>query len=125
MGGYFAASDAFDLFSGSVDEYIATRGASTTSIADTVIPIIWRGVLRYMYFQDGAAFSGGPPGTTVVATFTNGLGAAVIAPYGSGKVGVLGPHPEAPQDWYTAHGLTAPVGLNTDLGHDFIETLLQ
>lgn len=124
MGAYLAASDAFNLFSGKVRQYIKTKGASTTSATDTVIPVIWRGKQRFMYFQDGAAFSS-RSNTTVVATYTNGLGAAVTATYGKGKVGLVGPHPEADQHWYSNYGLTDPDGLDADLGYDFIETLMQ
>lgn len=124
MGGYLAASDAFNLFSGEVKDYIATAGAWTTSTADTVIPVLWRGELRYMYFQDGAAFSGRSD-AMVVATYTNGLGAAVITPFGKGKVGVMGPHPEADQSWYSEYDLTDPDGPDADLGYDFIATLMQ
>ena len=124
MGGYLAeVPDAFDLFTGDTEEYTTTSGASTQSTNDTVIPILWRGVTRMMYFQDGAAFSGGT-NAEVIATYTNGLGAAVITTYGNGKVGVLGPHPEAPQSWYSDYGLTYP-GSTADLGYDFIETLMQ
>jgi len=124
MGAYLAASDAFNLFSGRVQQYIKTTGASTTSAKDTVIPILWRGKQRFMYFQDGAAFSGGS-NTTMIATYTNGLGAAVTAPYGKGKVGVVGPHPEADQHWYITYNLTDPDGPDADLGYDFIEALMQ
>jgi glutamine amidotransferase-like uncharacterized protein len=125
MGGYLAASDAFNLFSGEVEDYVSTRRAVTSSTADTVIPILWRGRPRYMYFQDGAAFSHGPHGTKVVATYTNGLGAAVISPCGKGRVGLLGPHPEATPSWYSAHGLTDPDGPDADLGYDFIAMVMQ
>jgi hypothetical protein len=39
---------------GNSDQYIATKGASTKSEADTVIPIRWGKKKIYMYFQDGA-----------------------------------------------------------------------
>ena len=44
------------------------------------------------------------PGVTVLATYAaNGEIAALVAPYGIGKVGVEGPHAEAPADWYEAN----------------------
>ena len=60
-----------------------------------------------------------------LATYTNGKIAALVAAYGKGKVGVSGPHPEATAEWYAAHHLVTPEGVNADLGYDLIATLMQ
>ena len=132
MGGYFAgAMPGFQILPGDTDGFISSKGASVTSDADTLVDVIWRGKKRSLYFQDGPYFilgSGatGATGVTVLATYaSNGLPAAVVAPFGMGKAGVVGPHPEAPQDWYDAYGLHDPDGLDVDLAHDLIETTMQ
>ena len=60
---------------------------------------------------------------TVLAHYTNGAIAAVVAPVGSGKVGLCGPHPEAPLDWYREADL-AYGGPTQDLGEDLVDTLM-
>jgi glutamine amidotransferase-like uncharacterized protein len=79
-----------------------------------------------MYFQDGPFFLLDRSATNVMvlATYTNGKIAALVAAYGEGKVGVSGPHPEASVEWYEATHLVNPEGVNVDLGHDLIDTLM-
>lgn len=128
LGGYLAgATPGFGLLPGDTDQYIATRGAAITSDRDTVAQVHWRGRPRYMYFQDGPAFLLRPDaaGVTVLARYPNNEIAALVAPFGRGAIGVVGPHPEAPADWYHHHGLVDPDGLDTDLGHDLIDSLMD
>ncbi|MBT2274982.1 hypothetical protein J7E69_26585 [Rhodococcus enclensis] len=56
----------------------------------------WRGDKRRMFFEDGPIFvlRDDTP-TEVVARYRNGRVAAVAADFGRGRVGVVGPHPEA------------------------------
>ena len=61
----------------------------------------------------------------VLATYTNGTIAALVASYGKGKVGVSGPHPEATAAWYRAYNLANSDGMDADLGYDLIDTLMQ
>ncbi len=79
-----------------------------------------------MYFQDGPYFllDRGATGVRVLATYTNGKIAALVAPYGKGKVGVSGPHPEATIAWYEASHLVNPEGVHADLGHDLLDVLM-
>jgi glutamine amidotransferase-like uncharacterized protein len=128
MGGYLAGSDpGFNIIPGDTDEFITTRQASVKTEADTVTPILWRNRQRYMYFQDGPYFilSQGASGVDTLATYTNGKIAALVSPYEKGKVGVVGPHPEATASWYNDYHLTDPDGLDTDLGRDLVDTLMQ
>lgn len=57
----------------------------------------------------------------MLATYDNGTTAAAAVPYGSGMVGVVGPHPEADDDWYAEHNLTNPDGVSPDL----IDTIMH
>jgi glutamine amidotransferase-like uncharacterized protein len=128
MGGYLAGkTPGFQLLPGDTDQFIASRGASVRTEADTVVNVNWREQPRPMYFQDGPSFrlDYGATDVLVLATYTNGKIAALVAPYGKGKVGVSGPHPEATTEWYDASHLVTPEGWNVDLGHDLIDTLMQ
>jgi glutamine amidotransferase-like uncharacterized protein len=122
MGGYLAGSDpGFDLLPGDTDEYIGTPGAAVRTSEDTVITVSWRGRKRQMYFQDGPYFDlGSDAKASVLATYDNGTVAALVAPYGKGRVGVSGPHPEADRSWYDEAGLSYPEGVKFDLGHDLV-----
>ncbi|MBO0781710.1 MAG: hypothetical protein J2P37_23055 [Ktedonobacteraceae bacterium] len=128
MGGYLAGTDpGFNLLPGDTDQYIALRGASVKTEKDTVIKVNWRNKPRYMYFQDGPYFIVNKNATnvTVLARYTNGKIAAMVSSYGQGKVGVVGPHPEATSDWYKDYKLHDPDGFDADLGHDLIDTTMQ
>ena len=127
LGGYLAgATPGFGLLPGDTDQYIATRNATVTSTRDTLVQVHWRGRPRHLYFQDGPAFLLRPdaPGVTVLARYPNNEVAAVTAPFSRGVVGVVGPHPEATVDWYEDAGLVDPDGLDADLGHDLIDTVM-
>ena len=128
MGGYFAGSGpGFMMLPGDTNAYITSPGASVTDATDTVIDVMWRGKPRAMYFQDGPYFlvDPGAAGVTVLATYaSNGEIAAMTAPFGKGKVGVVGPHPEATLAWYQQYGLTDPDGLDADLGHDLVDAVM-
>lgn len=129
MGGYLAGrTPGFQLLPGDTDQFIASRGASVRTEADTIVNVHWRGKLRSMYFQDGPFFLLDRRHTSnviVLATYTNGKVAALITGYGKGKVGVSGPHPEATAAWYEASQLINPEGICADLGYDLIDTLMS
>jgi hypothetical protein len=48
----------------------------------------------------------------------------VVAPYGRGAVGVVGPHPEATRDWFVDDGLVPPEPLALDLGLDLVDAVM-
>jgi glutamine amidotransferase-like uncharacterized protein len=130
LGGYLAGTlPGFDLLpgSGQTDQYITSKGAVVTTEIDTVVPLYWRGKLRHVYFQDGARFDldleAAP--TEILATYTNGKIAAAVQHVGEGRVGMVGPHPEADEEWYTMYKLKNPDGkLSFDLFYDLLETLM-
>ncbi|MGH3731073.1 MAG: BPL-N domain-containing protein [Micromonosporaceae bacterium] len=127
LGGYLAgATPGFDLLPGDTDQYISTADATVSSGKDTVVHVRWRGRQRGLFFQDGPCFLVRPgPDVTVVATYPNGAVAALVAGFGSGRVGVVGPHPEATPDWFIDAGLTATDPLGADLGLDLVDTVMR
>jgi glutamine amidotransferase-like uncharacterized protein len=125
LGGYLAgATPGFALLPGDTSEYVSSRGATVSTVDDTVVEVLWRGQPRHMFFQDGPQFTLTPgAAATVLATYQNGAPAAVVAAYGSGRVGVVGPHPEADRTWYS--GLSNPDGITPDLGYDLVTSTVN
>ncbi|GAA0343813.1 BPL-N domain-containing protein [Streptomyces blastmyceticus] len=125
LGGYLAgATPGFGLLPGDTDQYIGSPGATVHDESNTLVDVDWRGLRRTLFFQDGPQFlldSGAD--ATVLATYTNGTVAALVTPFGAGRVGVVGPHPEATDDWYTDVGL--PVHRTHDLGLDLAGAVLE
>ncbi|MFX0592312.1 BPL-N domain-containing protein [Melissospora conviva] len=125
LGAYLAGDEpGFGLLPGiTVDGYVYGSESSVRGTGDAIIEVRWRGQERHMYFQDGTQFrlSAGTT-ATVLATYDTGTAAALVADYGAGRVGVVGPHPEADRSWYDAAGLTNPDGIRPDLGYDLIES---
>ncbi|KPH20555.1 hypothetical protein AN948_06645 [Rhodococcus sp. ADH] len=124
LGGYLAGvTPGFGLLPGDTARYISSRNSGIDTTSNTVVEVTWRGEERLMFFQDGPIFvlrDDAP--VEVLARYRNGKIAAVIAGFGRGRVGVVGPHPEAGQSWYT-RGLTNPDGIRFDLGHDLVASV--
>lgn len=128
LGGYLAgATPGFDLLPGDTDQYVTSSGADVTGTADTVVGVDWRGRRRQLFFQDGPLFLLARDATdvTVLARYPGGGIAALAAPFGAGRVGVVGPHPEATADWYGDAGLQPPSDRPAELGHDLIDEVMQ
>jgi glutamine amidotransferase-like uncharacterized protein len=130
LGGYLAGTEpGFNLLpgSGQTDQYITSKNAVVTTEIDTVVPLFWRGKLRHIYFQDGGRFDldlAAAP-TEILAYYTNGKIAAAVQHSGEGRVGMIGPHPEADEEWYAMYKLKNPDGkLSFDLFYDLLETLM-
>jgi glutamine amidotransferase-like uncharacterized protein len=125
LGGYLAGSTpGFGLLPGDTDQYIATPGATVHDESSTLVRVAWRGSTRTVYFQDGPVFVlDDTTGIEILARYDNGLPAAVVAPFGAGRVAVAGPHPEATADWYTDQGLRVQDTL--DLARDLVASLWQ
>ena len=127
LGGYLAGeTPGFGLLPGDTDRFISSPGARPDHDGDSLVTITWAGRRRQVYFQDGAWFDLDPARgpAEVLATYDNGLPAAVVAPFGQGAVGVVGPHPEASADWYTDSGLPVPDDLQADLTQDLIDRVM-
>lgn len=127
LGGYLAgATPGFALLPGDTDQYIASSSATVDSKNSTVVQVIWRGRQRTLFFQDGPYFWLRSNATAdVLASYPNGTIAALVAGFGSGRVGVVGPHPEATDDWYFDAGLVIADRLGTDLGADLIDAVMR
>ena len=89
--------------------------------------ILWRGTHRMMYFQDGPDFKPSKlANATVWATYADGKIAAFQAPLKKGRVGLIGPHPEADPTWWKQDGLpTDPDGMDYDLLSEFSAELIK
>jgi glutamine amidotransferase-like uncharacterized protein len=128
LGAYLAGErPGFALLPGDTDRYIEAPGASITTDRDAVVDVVWDGSRRTVFFQDGPWFDLDPRQgpADVLAVYDNGLPAAVVAPYGRGAVGVVGPHPEASPDWFADSGLRPPARLALDLGEHLLDRLMQ
>lgn len=90
-----------------------------------LLKLNWLGQKRYMYFQSGPSFGLIPfPGARVVARYAKtGNIAALISNLGQGRVGLIGTHPEADEDWYKEDHLSLKYGLNNDLLINFVKAL--
>jgi hypothetical protein len=127
LGAYLAgASPGYGLLPGDVDRYPGSPGAGCRSRGSVVLPVRWRDRPRLVYAQDPPFVDLDPAGgpARVLGRYDNGLPAAVVAPFGRGAVGVVGPHPEAATDWFVDDGLRPPEPLALDLGLDLIDEVM-
>lgn len=126
MGGFLAEPGFFNLFRGRVDEYYSSKGASVNTPDPALVPVDWNGATRWMYFQDGGYMVPSKSATEVrvLGRYSNGTIAALVAPFGRGKVGLCGPHPEAPPEWYRTARLRYP-GPTQDLGDELVTALMM
>ncbi|WP_425310092.1 BPL-N domain-containing protein [Ammonicoccus fulvus] len=128
LGAYLAGeTPGFGLFPGDTDQYATSRGADVRTEEETTVEVTWAGRPRRLYFQDGPWFDldGDRGAATVLARYHNDLPAAVVADCGAGRVGLVGPHPEATPDWFTDAGLPVPEPLGLDLGLDLIDRVMR
>ncbi len=125
LGGYLAgATPGFGLLPGDTDQYVSTSDADIWGTGDMIVEVHWRGQRRRMFFQDGPVFLlDSTAGVTVLARYRNKGIAAMVAPFGNGRVAVVGPHPEATPDWFADSGLSQESTL--DLGNDLIEAVMD
>lgn len=117
LGAYLAgATPGFGLLPGDTDQALDTED-------DTVVEVDWGGRRRAVYAQDPAALLVDGR-ADVLARYPDGQVAAAVAPYGAGRVGVVGPHPEATPDWFTDARL--PVAPDArDLARDLVAHTLE
>ncbi|QUQ63918.1 BPL-N domain-containing protein [Kutzneria sp. CA-103260] len=127
LGGYLAgATPGFGLLPGDTDQYIISKGATVRHDRNALVSVNWRGRTRELFFQDGPQFLvERREKTAVLAHYPNGTVAALVARFGQGRVGVVGPHPEASSDWFTDAGLAVPRPLGTDLGLDLVNAVMK
>jgi glutamine amidotransferase-like uncharacterized protein len=129
MGGYLAASAlGYDLLPGNCEDYTRTRGAEVHDVRNAVITVNWppapHAHPRRIFYQDGPYFwLNDGAHADVLARYTNGLIAAMVVPFGRGRVAVCGPHPEANRSWFELAGLRYP-GSTYGLGHELVNALM-
>lgn len=127
LGGYLAGeTPGFGLLPGDTDRWIDSPGADLRHPGDAVATVTWAGRPRQLFVQDGPWFDLDPDRgpAEVLATYGNGLPAAVVAPFGRGAVGVVGPHPEATPDWFLDSGLPVPADVRADLTQDLVDRVM-
>jgi glutamine amidotransferase-like uncharacterized protein len=122
-GGYLAGRRvdhvaAFNLIPLEVDEEYAESEAK-------IEEVVWNKEDQFMYFQSGPFFKTNKlPKADILATYKkSNHAAALITPLGHGLVGLIGPHPEADEDWYESEDLTLPNGSHIHLLKEFIGKL--
>lgn len=106
MGSYFASCHYYDLLQGyTAKQYIKRKDSTVKKDGPHIVNVTWKkSQLQSMYFHDGAAFI--PTGEDIVAKtqilsrYTNGDIAALIQKCKKGKLGLVGPHPEALKWWF-------------------------
>jgi glutamine amidotransferase-like uncharacterized protein len=124
LGGYLAgATPGFALLPGDTDQYLSSPGATVHDRGDTLIQVRWRGHDRELFFQDGPHFLlDKTADATVLGTYPSGAIAALVARFGAGRVGVVGPHPEATKDWFTDAHL--PIRQTRDIGLELLDEVM-
>lgn len=101
-GAYIASAgwDEKDGFTRALGLVEARSAAWLEQAPSRIITVVWQGERRPMYYQYGPAFE--PPlgsDARIVATYDDGRTAGFVVPYGKGRIGLVGPHPEADDSW--------------------------
>jgi glutamine amidotransferase-like uncharacterized protein len=114
LGAYLAGpSQGFGLLppGDSADDEMDQPGAQIRNEKDTIINVNWQFSTgpnagrtqdkRWLYFQDGAVIDiGNSSNIRILGRYSsNDDVAATLSPFGRGWVGLVGPHPEATEDW--------------------------
>lgn len=129
MGAYLAGSDpGMELLSpGDTSGYAESAGSLVDDSDETVIPVEWNGEQRYQYAQEAAVIvASGVEGEEVLSRYTNGEINALVRPVGEGAVGVVGTHPEASDDWFSAAMAVADIdGLDHDQAWELVDAVME
>ena len=126
MGAYLSAGKpGFDLLPGEAWRYANTSGATLTTTRKSLVQVRWQGVTRTMYAADPNYFKipRSTPGLRVLGEYLDGRIAAMTVPYGRGRVGGVGPHPEADALWYGT--MVDPDGPDADLGRALVDAVMR
>jgi len=114
-----------ELFHGLIRNHSRTKEARMEDV-------VWRENHHWLYFQDGPEFilpdeSGLADDlkTQVWAHYQTGAVAALQTKFGQGRVGLIGPHLEAENEWLKDDHLSDPDGLDGFLMQDFLQTLIR
>ncbi|KAG5999990.1 hypothetical protein E4U21_006050 [Claviceps maximensis] len=140
LGAYLAGhSPGFGLLPRGVDtdSECDQKGAQVKHDKDTIIQVDWNfstgpnaGKIlqdQWVFFQEGAVIKEFPDTneSIVLARYSkSGRVASSLNKYGEGWVGLIGPHPEATEDWFSSYNINSPHGLRFEIGHDLIEATM-
>ena len=117
-----ANDHGLNIFPGKIDNYTKEEKAKLMSI--NWLPTQKN---RLVFFEFGPylhPYPGAP--VTIMARFNQDHSpAALIFPYGKGKVGLISPHLEADQPWFDMYNLNNKDGISYDIGIEFIRQVLQ
>lgn len=127
MGAYLASDAGFGIVDGQAVSYVGRPGSLVEHDEDTVTPVYWRNEERWVYYQSGSTilFSSTAQGVDVLARYPNNDIAASVSSFGAGRVGLVGPHPEADASWYDAAGLVDPDGHTIELAQDLLAATMD
>ncbi|KAJ4286502.1 hypothetical protein N0V90_013202 [Kalmusia sp. IMI 367209] len=131
LGAYLAGSTpGFELLPDGINvgSEVGRPGSQVGNENDTVIQVDWtfnNGQTeknKWLYFQDGAYVTEfeSEQGKVVARYSTSRDIAASVTQYGDGWVGLVGPHPEADESWYSDANITNPDGIDFKFGYDFL-----
>jgi glutamine amidotransferase-like uncharacterized protein len=106
MGAYFADRNYFDLLAKNTRavQYVKRKQSTITHEKRAIVTVNWQGKEKSMYFHDGTAFVpsfwSSKISGEIIAVYNNNDAAALIQKSGQGKIGLIGPHPEAQKWWF-------------------------
>jgi glutamine amidotransferase-like uncharacterized protein len=118
-----AGEYGLNIFPGEIDNY------SKVDKSAKVLTLNWVNPQqnRLVYFQDGPAFYPKEDADIqILARFAKDqTPAAVIFPWGKGRVGLISPHLEADESWTRDEHLRDKDGLDYDLGIQVVREVLK
>ena len=124
MGAYWADKYFFDIVDGfEAKQYIRRPNTCTKRYYSKAVECNWQGDTDRFFFYDGPAFIGDESKFETIARYTNGDPAAVI----QNKIGLIGPHLEAEEYWYSKPYLHKHwhQGRHHKLLREFVNRLLE
>ncbi len=102
-GGAYTASTGWEDTDGFVNALGLLNAETEGYIEESdpmIISVTWECVERPIYYAYGPAFLlSETANVEILATYEDGRIAALLAPYGKGKIALCGPHPEADETW--------------------------
>lgn len=126
MGAYWAGSNYFNFLDDrDCVQYLSRPGADTRRPHAKDLTVDWLGEAYRMFWYDGCAITGNG-NFDVVAKYANGDCMAGF----QGRIGLIGSHPEADEDWYSCYSWMKPCWnedkkRNWKLLSDFTDNLLK
>ena len=106
MGAYITSKLYFNILGDtSAEQYIKHPLADVHFAGETTTTLHVDGDEHRVFFYDGPVFEGDMDSINILATYHNGLAAAIIKSYHRGQVLCVGPHLESTKDWYGTKAL--------------------